>query len=49
MVSLELIVSKIKDTDREKALPNEIPALTKNTNMGILVVGTKNQLCIRDL
>ena len=30
-----------KDTHREKAAWNETPALTKNTNMGIWVVGPK--------
>ena len=38
---------KIKDPHREKALPNKTPALTKNTNMDIWVVGTANQLFIR--
>ena len=36
-----------KDTHKEKAPPNETPALTKSTNMGIWVVGTTNQLFIR--
>ena len=34
----------LKDTLREKAPSNQIPALTKSTNMGIWVVGTTNQL-----
>ena len=33
-----------KDTQREKALSNKTPALTKSTNMDIWVVGTTNQL-----
>ena len=36
-----------KDTHRKKAPSNKTPALTKSTNMGILVVGTSNQLFIR--
>ena len=31
---------KIKDTHREKAPINKIPALTKCTSMGVWVVGT---------
>ena len=34
----------LKDTHREKSLPNETPAITKSTNMGIWAVGTMNQL-----
>ena len=37
----------LKDTHREKAPSNKAPALTKSTNMGIWVVGTRNQLFIR--
>ena len=37
----------IKDIYREKAPSNKTPALTKSTNMGMLVVGTSNQLFIR--
>ena len=35
-----------KDTHREKAPSNKIPALTKTINMDIWVVGTLNQLYI---
>ena len=35
-----------KDTQREKAPSNRIPALIENTNMGIWVVGTSNQLYV---
>ena len=31
----------------KKRPSNETPVLTKSTNMGIWVVDTKNQLCIR--
>ena len=34
----------LKDTHREKALPNKTPTLSKSTNMGFWVVGTTNQL-----
>ena len=37
----------VKYTHREKAPSNKTPALTKSKNMGIWVVGTTNQLCIR--
>ena len=37
-----------KDTHRAKAPPNETPALTKSTNMGIWVVGKTNQLFMTD-
>ena len=37
----------IKDTHREKVPSNKTPALTKSTTMGILVVGTSNQVFIR--
>ena len=37
-----------KDTHREKALSNKITVLTKNTNIGIWVVGTTNQLFIKN-
>ena len=33
-----------KDTQREKALSNKTPTLTKCTNMTIWVIGTSNQL-----
>ena len=36
-----------KDIHRKKAPPNKTPVLTKNTNMGIWVVGKLNQLLIR--
>ena len=35
------------DTHREKAPSNKTPALTKNMNMDIWVVGTSNELFIR--
>ena len=38
----------LKDTHREKALSNETPALTKSTNKSICLIGTTNQLFIRD-
>ena len=38
----------LKDTHREKAPSNKTPALTKSTNIDIWVVGTSNQLFIRD-
>ena len=37
----------LKDTHREKAPLNKIPALRKSTNMGAWAVGTLNQLFIR--
>ena len=37
----------MKDTHRVKAPSNETPALRKNTNTGIWVVGTINQLLTR--
>ena len=37
----------LKNTHREKAPSNKIPALTKSTKMGIWVVGTSNHLFIR--
>ena len=36
-----------KDTHREKAPSNKTRALTKYSDMGIWVIGTSNQLCIR--
>ena len=42
-----MLESLFKDTQRNKAPSNEIPALTKSTNMGIWVVGATNQLFIR--
>ena len=36
-----------KDTHREKAPSNKIPALTKSMSMDIWVIGTSIQLCIR--
>ena len=39
--------ANVKDTHREKAPSNKNPALTKNMNMYIWVVGTSNQLFIR--
>ena len=38
-----------KDTHREKAPSNKTPALTKNTNRDIWVVGTSNQLFMREV
>ena len=38
----------LKDTHREKAPSNETPAFTKSRNMGIWIVGTTNQLFMRD-
>ena len=38
----------VKDTHKEKRPSNKTPELTKITNMGILVVGTSNQLFLRD-
>ena len=43
----DFIASLIKDTHRGKAPSSETPALTKSTNMGILVFGTTNQLSVR--
>ena len=37
-------LSKLKNSHREKAPPNETQALTKSMNMDITVVGTLNQL-----
>ena len=37
-----------KDTHREKVPSNKTPALTKNMNMDIWVVGTSNQFFIRN-
>ena len=37
----------LEDTHRKKAPSNKTPALTESTNMGIWIVGTSNQLCIR--
>ena len=37
----------IKDTHREQVPSNKTPALTKSSNMGILVFVTLNQLFIR--
>ena len=39
----------LKDTYREKALPNKTPALTKSTNIEVWVIGTSNQLFMRDI
>ena len=38
---------EIKDTHREKAPSNKIPALRKSMNMDVWAVGTLNQLFIR--
>ena len=38
----------VKDTHREKRPSKKAPGLTEITNMGILVVGTSNQLFLRD-
>ena len=43
----DFIAPLIKDTHRGKAPSSETPALTKSTNMGILVFGTTNQLSVR--
>ena len=40
-------VQSFKDTHREKAPSNKIPALRKSTNMGVWAVGTLSQLFIR--
>ena len=37
----------LKDTLREKAQSNKIPALKTSTTIGIWVVGTSNQLLAR--
>ena len=47
MLLLDAPIHIVKNAHREKAPSNETPALTKNTDMGIWVVCTKNQLCIR--
>ena len=41
------IEEHLKDTHRDKAPPNNTPALVKSSNMGIWIVGTSNQLFIR--
>ena len=41
------MVTKIKDTHREKVPSNKIPVLTKSINMDNWVVDTSNQLFIR--
>ena len=38
---------RLNDIHREKAPSNKSPAPRKSTNMGILAVGTLNQLFIR--
>ena len=38
----------IEDTHREEAPSNKTPALTKSMNIDLYVVGTSNQLLIRD-
>ena len=38
---------RFNDTHREKAPSNKSPASRESTNMGILAVGTLNQLFIR--
>ena len=40
--------SGFKDTHKEIALSNETSAFTEYTNMDIWVIGTSNQLFIRD-
>ena len=45
--SFQLLFTTRKDTHKEKAASNETRALTKNRNMGNLVIGTSNQLFIR--
>ena len=37
----------LKDTHREKASSNKIPAFTKSTNMGVWVGGTSNEIFVR--
>ena len=37
-------ISYFKDTRRKKSPKNYTPALTKNTNMDIWVIGTSNEL-----
>ena len=44
---LQSIFCIFKDTHREKAPSNKTPALRNSTNMGVLVLGTLNQLFIR--
>ena len=39
---------ELKDTHRERVPSNETPALTKRMNMDTWVVGTSNELRIRD-
>ena len=39
----------LKDTHSEKVSSNKTPALTRSTNMDILVVGTSNQVFIEVL
>ena len=43
----QCILNLFKNIHREKAPSNKSPALTKNTNVGIWIVGTSNQLFIR--
>ena len=45
--STNLKEKSFKDTHREKATSNKIPALTKSRHMGIWVVGISNQFFIR--
>ena len=42
------IRSRLKDTRREEAPPNNTPALTESSDMGIWVVDTSNQLYTRE-
>ena len=44
-----LIVSLFKDTHWVKAPSNKTPELTESRDMGIWVVGTSNQLFIREV
>ena len=43
---LKKLKKSFKDTHREKALSNKIPARSKSMNMNIWLVGTSNQLFI---
>ena len=44
IIPWKIYLLNLKDTDREKALSNKIPALAESMNMHIRVVGTSNQL-----
>ena len=42
-----LLSFRFKDTHRRKTPSNKTQALTRSMNMGVLVIGTLNQLFIR--